>query len=143
MPRGAAGRSIEEILQAAAEGVVARATRAVESAVAAVVAASRKGGRGARPGPAAGRRARRRGRPADVTRWVADSRARRVPLFVIEMTGGLDTKKRIVERFGAGVVFEKGKPLPAAQPDGAKGPVAPARAKARPPTRRRAAAAGR
>jgi hypothetical protein len=47
-----------------------------------------------------------------MTRWIADRRARRVPTFVIEMTGGLDTKKKIVARFGENAVFEKGKPLP-------------------------------
>jgi hypothetical protein len=35
-----------------------------------------------------------------------------VPTFVIEMTGGLDTKKKIVAKFGDGATFEKGKPLP-------------------------------
>jgi hypothetical protein len=46
-----------------------------------------------------------------MTRWVADNRARRVPTFVIDATG-LDTKKKIVAKFGANVTFEKGKPLP-------------------------------
>ena len=48
----------------------------------------------------------------ELTTWVVDRRARRVPTFVIEMTGGLDTKKRIVAKFGEGAVFEKGKPAP-------------------------------
>jgi hypothetical protein len=47
----------------------------------------------------------------DLTAWATDARARRVPKFVIEATG-LDTKKKLVERYGADVVFEKGKPLP-------------------------------
>ena len=47
-----------------------------------------------------------------MTKWVANRRARRVPTFVIEMTGGLDTKKKIVAKYGEDVVFEKGKPLP-------------------------------
>ncbi len=59
-------------------------------------------------GPA--RRARPRGEA--ITKWVADRSARRVPKFVIELTGGLDTKKKIVARFGEGATFEKGKPLP-------------------------------
>jgi hypothetical protein len=50
----------------------------------------------------------------EMTRWVADKRARRVPLFVIEATG-LDTKKKIVKRFGENASFEKGKPLPKAR----------------------------
>jgi hypothetical protein len=35
-----------------------------------------------------------------------------VPTFVIEMTGGLDTKKKIVAKFGENATFEKGKPPP-------------------------------
>ncbi|HTP26419.1 MAG TPA: hypothetical protein VMK12_12270 [Anaeromyxobacteraceae bacterium] len=58
------------------------------------------------------RRTRRRGE--EITCWVADRRARRVPLFVIAMTGGLDTKKKIVERYGMDAVFERDKPLPRA-----------------------------
>jgi hypothetical protein len=53
-----------------------------------------------------------RARPQEITKWAADRRARRVPTFVIELTGGIDTKKKIVAKFGPGVVFEKGKPLP-------------------------------
>ncbi len=34
--------------------------------------------------------------------------------FVIEMTGGLDTKKKIVAKFGDNAAFEKGRPLPKA-----------------------------
>ena len=55
----------------------------------------------------------RRGRQ-EITRWAADRRARRVPNFVIELTGGLDTKKKIVAKYGPGVVFEKGRPAPKA-----------------------------
>jgi hypothetical protein len=58
------------------------------------------------------RRARPRGE--EMTKWVADRRARRVPTFVIELTGGLDTKKKIVARYGENVAFEKGKPVPKA-----------------------------
>ncbi len=57
------------------------------------------------------RRHGRRLRPEDIARWVADGNARRVPKFVIEATG-LDTKKKIVARYGPGVVFEKGGALP-------------------------------
>jgi hypothetical protein len=35
-----------------------------------------------------------------------------VPTFVIKATG-LDTKKKIVAKFGDNAVFEKGKPVPA------------------------------
>jgi hypothetical protein len=51
-------------------------------------------------------------RGAEITRWIADRRARRVPTFVIELTGGVDTKKKIVAKYGADVVFEKGRPAP-------------------------------
>ncbi len=46
----------------------------------------------------------------EIVRWVADRRARRVPLFVIEATG-LKTKKKIVAKFGP-ATFVKGKQLP-------------------------------
>jgi hypothetical protein len=59
----------------------------------------------ARPAP---RRASRK----EIHRWAADARARRVPNFVIELTGGLDTKKKVVAAYGPGAVFEKGKPIP-------------------------------
>jgi hypothetical protein len=66
-----------------------------------------RGGRGRKPGG--------RGRPrGEITRWAADRRARRVPNFVIEMTG-MKTKKQIVTKYGEGVVFEKGKPSPKAR----------------------------
>lgn len=48
---------------------------------------------------------------SEITVWKADINARRVPLFVIDATG-LDTKKKIVERFGANALFKKGEPLP-------------------------------
>jgi hypothetical protein len=63
----------------------------------------------------AGTRARGRRSRQDLTRWVADRNARRVPNFVIEMTGGLDTKTRIVAKFGENATFEKEKPLPPAK----------------------------
>jgi hypothetical protein len=64
--------------------------------------------------PAVRAAARRPGRVRnqEMTKWVADRSARRVPTFVIELTGGLDTKKKIVAKFGEAAVFEKGKPLP-------------------------------
>jgi hypothetical protein len=58
------------------------------------------------------KRARRRAKGTENV-WIADSKARRVPTWVIQMTGGLDTKKKIVERFGADARFEVGKALPA------------------------------
>ena len=117
MPRSAA-RSVDDVIRAAIEGVVARASAAIARAVAEMTAARldqelrrgvgrARGGRGRRPGG--------RGRPrGEITRWAADRRARRVPNFVIEMTG-LKTKKQIVAKYGEGVVFEKGKPSPKAR----------------------------
>lgn len=114
MPR--TSPSIDDIVRDAMEGVVKRASVAIARAVAEMAAArlseelesgiaKAKGGRG-------GRRGSRASRPrSEITRWVADRRARRVPNFVIEQTG-LKTKKAIVARFGADAAFEKGKPLP-------------------------------
>ncbi len=80
-----------------------------------------------------------------MTEWTADRRARRVPTFVIEATG-LDTKKRIVAKFGEGVTFWKGKPLPAPKKAGAEDksaapPVADGarQVRAKPPRVRKAA----
>jgi hypothetical protein len=70
--------------------------------------AARKSGRHGAGRLRATRRPRRRG---ELKRWVTDVRARRVPTFVIEATG-LDTKRKLVAKYGANAVFEKGKPLP-------------------------------
>jgi hypothetical protein len=119
MPRPALNGSIEQIMRTTMEPVLKRASAAIAKALA-EAAAERIDGelqkglsrvrvrRGARGGGAA-RPARRR---AEITKWVADRRARRVPNFVIEMTNGLDTKKKIVAKYGEDAVFEKGKPLP-------------------------------
>jgi hypothetical protein len=58
-------------------------------------------------------RARRHRRRATPTIWVADSKARRVPTWVIKATDGLETKAKIIDRYGPGAKFEVGKPLPA------------------------------
>ncbi len=76
---------------------------------------------------------------------MADRNARRVPKFVIEATGGLDTKKKIVARYGEDAAFEKGKPVPPTRPASEKGAPAAAReaarvVKAKPPLVRRAVA---
>ena len=112
-----AGSSLDDIVKNSIEGVVARVSTAIARSIADTVAqrleaelkkAAGKGGRA--------RRVRGNGtRPrAEITRWAADRRARRVPTFVIEQTG-LKTKKAIVAKFGDGVVFEKGKPTPKAK----------------------------
>jgi hypothetical protein len=110
--------SIEAIIREAADRVVAKVSGAIARQVGALVQAGleRELPRGAARAALRGRlaaapRARRRPPRAEMTRWVADNRARRVPTFVIEATG-LDTKKKIVARYGANAAFEKGKPLP-------------------------------
>ncbi len=113
MPRPARSASIDAILRESADRVVARVSLAIARQVGDLVEeglrrelASRNDVR---------RLSRRRARAAgEITRWVADSRARRVPNFVIELTG-LDTKKKIVAKYGPGAAFEKGKALPRAK----------------------------
>ncbi len=113
-------RSTAAVIQTAIEGavakVVARLSKSIERTIAERVAEELERQVAA---PLKGRRfqnrAARRRRPVEITRWVADRRARRVPTFVIELTGGLDTKKKIVAKYGEGAVFEKGKPAPKAK----------------------------
>lgn len=112
MARPARTSPIDAILRSTAERVVARVSSAIARQVGDMVQerlkrelASNSSGRGG------GRRGRGRG---DITRWVADARARRVPKFVIQATG-LDTKKKIVAKYGPGAAFERGKALPRAK----------------------------
>lgn len=125
MARLTEGAEVEAILRAAVEDIVNRTANAIGRAVATQVAdglRSATRGRGAAPAPGRGRR-----RPvAEITKWAPDRRARRVPNFVIEATG-LDTKKKILAKYGPDVVFEKGKSPP------------PPAARAKAPTVRRAA----
>jgi hypothetical protein len=116
MPRPTAPDTLDALVRDAMEPVVRRASLAIARAVAQLAAAQLEteleGGvaravRGRR-GTAAGRAARPR---TELSRWAADRRARRVPNFVIDLTG-LKTKKQIVAKYGEGVVFEKGKPAP-------------------------------
>jgi hypothetical protein len=106
--------SIDAILRDAAEKVVARVSTAIARQVGELVQerlrAELANGVVSRRA-AGGRRRRPRG---EITRWVADVRARRVPNFVIEATG-LETKKKIVAKFGPNATFEQGKPLPKAK----------------------------
>jgi hypothetical protein len=117
--------SIEEIINSAVQRVTSRILPVIQQALAQAAAAG-----AGRAGPAPRRPARRRRRrpEQELTRWVADRRARRVPTFVIEATG-LDTKKKIVAKFGESATFEKGKPLPATRPSPEKR-SAPAKASA-------------
>jgi hypothetical protein len=103
--------SIDDILKDTADRVVARVTAAISRRVGEMVEDGIRKGLASKN--AAVGRSRRRAR-VDISKWVADSRARRVPNFVIEATG-LDTKKKIVARFGENATFEKGKPLPKAK----------------------------
>jgi hypothetical protein len=112
MPRPPA-TSIQAIIDDAVTDVVARLSVSIDRAVADRVADEIK----RRPAAfSKGRRAQKRvARPrarVEITKWVADRRARRVPLFVIELTGGLDTKKKIVAKYGENATFAKGKPAP-------------------------------
>ena len=104
MPRSQTS-SIESIIRDTADQVVTRVSAAIARHVGDLV---QEGIRRELGHNAVSRRPSRRG---DITRWVADNRARRVPNFVIEATG-LDTKKKIVAKFGPNAAFEKGKPLP-------------------------------
>ncbi len=113
--RKASTPSIDQIIADAVAPVVARAAEAIARAVADQVdeqLAKQLKGRRAPRGKGRTKTAARARPRQELTKWVADRRARRVPTFVIELTGGLDTKKRIVAKFGEGAVFEKGKPLP-------------------------------
>ena len=109
--------SLDDLVKRSIEGVVERVAAAISRSIAETVAQRLevelkktvgKGGR-SRRGRVSGTRPR-----TEITRWAADRRARRVPTFVIEMTG-LKTKKAIVGKYGDGVVFEKGKPAPKAR----------------------------
>lgn len=115
MPRPAA--SLDDIMKEAVEGVVKRAAASIAKAIADTVAArleaELKKGTGAAARGRAGKARVARPR-AELTKWVADRRARRVPTFVIEQTG-LKTKKAIVAKYGDNATFEKGKPAPKAK----------------------------
>ncbi len=112
MPRPPAASS-QSIIDDAVTDVVARLVGSVARVVEQRVADELRRRPAASPKvTGAQKRVAGRVRGAEITKWVADRRARRVPIFVIEMTGGLDTKKKIVAKYGAGVVFEKGKPPP-------------------------------
>jgi len=117
----ASSASVEEVILKAVESVASRTSAAISRAIAEILSArideqvqvevaKALGGKRGRRGRSA-RSARAR---ADISRWVADRRARRVPNFVIEQTG-LKTKKQIVAKFGENASFEKGKPLPKAK----------------------------
>ena len=103
--------SIDDIIRETADGVVASVSAAISRHVGDLVQEGIRRELGKSP---AARRPASAARRGEITRWVADARARRVPNFVIEATG-LETKKKIVAKFGENAAFEKGKPLPKAK----------------------------
>lgn len=120
MPRRAVHTSADEVILQAVEAVIQRASVGISRAISEILAARideelkaqvakalAKGGRNRRGSARAAPR-------GELSRWVADRRARRVPNFVIEQTG-LKTKKAIVAKFGDNAAFEKGKPAPKAK----------------------------
>ncbi len=111
MPRPARATSIDAILRDTAERVASRVSAAIARQVGDLVQERLQ--RELASNTAVRRGVRRRGR-GEIRRWVADTRARRVPNFVIEATG-LETKKKIVAKYGPGAAFEKGKALPRAK----------------------------
>ena len=120
MPRRSSRASAEEIILQAVDSVVERASAGIARAISDILAAridqelkaqvARAMGKGRKGSAPKGRSAPR----AELEKWVADRRARRVPNFVIEQTG-LKTKKQIVQKFGDNATFEKGKPVPKAK----------------------------
>jgi hypothetical protein len=115
MPRSAATPTLDALVREAMEPVVKRASLAIARAVAQMAAERLESELEGSVGRAGRGRARGNGRAGrargQINRWAADRRARRVPNFVIDLTG-LKTKKQIVAKYGEGVVFEKGKPAP-------------------------------
>ena len=104
--------SIDAILRDALSDALRKITPALQRHVAALAAEELERNLAVDGAPRSRRAARpRRARGEDLTQWVADRNARRVPKFVIEATG-LDTKKKIVARYGEDAAFEKGKPVP-------------------------------
>jgi len=112
-----AKNSVDEIIRSAMEKVMRRASAQIARALAEAAARQIDAdiGLALSRRKSVPRRARSARRAGTITRWVADRRARRVPNFVIEMTGGLDTKKKIVARYGEGAAFEQGKAPPKAK----------------------------
>ncbi len=117
MPRRTGRASAEDVILQAVESIVERASTGISRAIAEILAVrideelkaqvARAVGKGAKA-----RGAQLRGAPrAELEKWVADRRARRVPNFVIEQTG-LKTKKQIVAKYGDNATFEKGKAVP-------------------------------
>jgi hypothetical protein len=113
MPRAATPTTLDALVEDAVDELVRRTSLAIARTIADLTVERLEAELRATVAKAAagGVRTRRRRPAAALSRWAADRRARRVPKFVIELTG-LETKREIVARYGDGVVFEKGKPAP-------------------------------
>lgn len=113
MARISRNASLDELIHNAVTPVVARLSRSIATHIAKLMVIQLEGEVERKPN----RRARAavswrpRPRKVEMTNWIADNRARRVPRFVIAATG-LDTKKKIVAKYGENAAFAKGKPLP-------------------------------
>ena len=145
MPRMPNATSMDDLVRDAIAPVASRAAVLIAGYIASLAADQLQArllkAAARQPTKAAGSPARRRRPAGELARWVADRRARRVPTFVIQMTG-LDTKKKIVAKFGEDAAFVKGKPAPEARAPVAK-PEGEGKAvvKAKPPVVRKAASA--
>jgi hypothetical protein len=113
MPR--TNQAIAEIISKAVADVIARIVPVIQRQIAALAAAELDANLAVSGRARSRAKTRRPKARVEITKWVADRHARRVPTFVIELTGGLDTKKKIVAKYGPGVVFEKGKTAPKAK----------------------------
>jgi hypothetical protein len=116
MPRATAASSIDSVILSAIRPAVTAIVQSIAKIVAEQVA--EQVGAQVRSAVRVERSSKRvikgrRSRRTEIRKWTADRRARRVPTFVIDATG-LDTKKKIVAKYGANATFEKGKPLPKA-----------------------------
>ncbi len=112
MPRAVAASSINSDVLSAIRPAVTAIANLIATLVAEQVEIQVRSTGRARRVPKRLAKNRRSGR-TEIRKWTADRRARRVPTFVIEATG-LDTKKKIVAKYGANAMFQKGKPLPKA-----------------------------
>ncbi|HEX9401682.1 MAG TPA: hypothetical protein VF912_16355 [Anaeromyxobacter sp.] len=113
MARPAATPSIDALVRDAVRGVVEQTSATIARMLAELTAVRLEDelqNEVARAGRGRVRRPVRAAR-GEMSRWAADRRARRVPNFVIAMTG-LKTKKQIVAKFGEGVVFDRSKQPP-------------------------------
>jgi hypothetical protein len=107
-PRSSRDKSIDNIIGAAVSKVMASIIPAIQRQIASMVTGEIEKGlavrNGIKPSRALSRRTRSfRPHGEEITKWVADKWARRVPNFVIELTGGLDTKKKIRSSSDTGI----------------------------------------